>query len=233
MNDLYSIQRFGCGAVISHFTTGSEQAARGMGLDEQEKAALSRAVGIGAGAAGSSGLKLAEMPQTRFAICCLAQAFPSESIGNWSARRSAGYRPAETTANADLAALDFRGGEGVRRDPRPRSHNTFSREENFHIAHMNTLANLQCPQCLLAHCDDCREPDCPCLSGVPPKKEGGAVMDGASMKILTTMGLRILQLEDLIVRAAGLAPEDEADSAFLEVLREARRIIGKKKEGAV
>jgi hypothetical protein len=68
---------------------------------------------------------------------------------------------------------------------------------------------------------------------VPPKKEGGAVMDGASMKILTTMGLRICELENLIVRAAGLAPEDEADSAFLEVLREARRIIGKKKEGAV
>jgi hypothetical protein len=112
MNDLYSIERFGCGAVISHFTAGSEQAARGKGLDEQEKAALSRAVGIGAGAAGSSGLKLAEMPQTRFAICCSALASPSESLGNQSARRFAGYRPAETTAHADLAALDFRGGGG-------------------------------------------------------------------------------------------------------------------------
>lgn len=233
MNDLYSIQRFRCGAVSSHFTTGSEQAARGMGLGEREKAALARAVGIGAGVTESSGLKLAEMPQTRFAICCLAQDSPSESLGNQPARRSAGFRPAETTAAADLAALDFRGGEGVRRDPRPRSLNTFSREENFHIAHMNTPSNLQCPQCLLAHCDDCHEPDCPCLSGVPPKKEGGAVMDGASMKILTTMGLRICELENLIVRAAGLGQTDEADSAFLEVMREARRIVGKKKEAAL
>lgn len=56
-------------------------------------------------------------------------------------------------------------------------------------------------------------------------------MDGASMKLLTTMGLRILALEDLIVRAAGLMPEE--DSAFLEVLREARRILGKKKGAAV
>lgn len=55
-------------------------------------------------------------------------------------------------------------------------------------------------------------------------------MDGASMKILTTMGLRILELENLIVRAAGLVPGDEEDSVFLEVLREARRIVGKKKE---
>lgn len=66
-----------------------------------------------------------------------------------------------------------------------------------------------------------------------PKKEGGAAcMDGASMKILTTMGLRILELENLIVRAAGLVPGAEEDSVFLEVLREARRIVGKKKEGA-
>lgn len=98
---------------------------------------------------------------------------------------------------------------------------------------MNDM-HTQCPQCLLANSIDCREPDCPCLSGVPPKKEGGAAcMDGASMKLLTTMGLRILALEDLIVRAAGLMPGAEEDSAFLEVLREARRILGKKKGAAV
>ena len=122
---------------------------------------------------------------------------------------------------------------------------------------MNDM-HTQCPQCLLANSIDCQEPDCPCLSGVPPKKEGGAAcmdgasmklmleradkirilrgaacMDGASMKLLTTMGLRILALEDLIVRAAGLMPGAEEDSAFLEVLREARRILGKKKGAAV
>lgn len=53
------------------------------------------------------------------------------------------------------------------------------------------------------------------------------------MKLLTTMGLRILELENLIVRAAGLVPGAEEDSVFLEVLREGRRIVGKKKEGAV
>lgn len=96
---------------------------------------------------------------------------------------------------------------------------------------MNDM-HTQCPQCLLANSIDCQEPDCPCLSGVPPKKEGGAAcMDGASMKLLTTMGLRILALEDLIVRAAGLMPGAEEDSAFLDVLREARRILGKKKGG--
>lgn len=58
---------------------------------------------------------------------------------------------------------------------------------------------------------------------------GAACMDGASMKLLTTMGLRILALE----RAAGLMPGAEEDSAFLEVLREARRILGKKKGAAV
>jgi len=57
-------------------------------------------------------------------------------------------------------------------------------------------------------------------------------MDGASMKLLTTMGLRILALEDLIVRAAGLMPGAEED-CFLEVLHEARRILGKKKGAAV
>lgn len=62
---------------------------------------------------------------------------------------------------------------------------------------------------------------------------GAACMDGASMKLLTTMGLRILALEDLIVRAAGLMPGAEEDSAFLDVLREARRILGKKKGAAV
>ncbi len=54
-------------------------------------------------------------------------------------------------------------------------------------------------------------------------------MDGASMKILTTMGLRILELEDLIVRAADMESDD---SVHLDVLREARRILGKKKEAA-
>jgi hypothetical protein len=63
-----------------------------------------------------------------------------------------------------------------------------------------------------------------------PKKEGSAAcMDGASMKILTTMGLRILELEDLIVRAADM---ESYDSVHLDVLREARRILGKKKEAA-
>lgn len=56
-------------------------------------------------------------------------------------------------------------------------------------------------------------------------------MDGASMKLLTTMGLRICELENLIVRAAGLMPGAEEDSAFLDVLREGRRIVGKKKAG--
>jgi len=96
---------------------------------------------------------------------------------------------------------------------------------------MNDMHNL-CPQCLLSHCIDCREADCPCLSGVPPKKEGGAAcMDGASMKILTTMGLRLCALEDLIVKAAGLGDAGE-DQGWLDLVIEARRIVGKKKEGA-
>lgn len=95
---------------------------------------------------------------------------------------------------------------------------------------MNDM-HTQCPQCLLANSIDCQEPDCPCLSGVPPKKEGGAAcMDGATMKLLTTMGLRILALEDLIVRAAGMVSDD---TAHLDVLREARRILGKKRGAAV
>lgn len=51
------------------------------------------------------------------------------------------------------------------------------------------------------------------------------------MEILMTFCLRICVLENLIVRAAGLGPGDEEGCAFLEVLREARRIVGKKKEG--
>lgn len=56
-------------------------------------------------------------------------------------------------------------------------------------------------------------------------------MDGAAMEILMTFCLLICVLENLIVRAAGLGPGDEEGCAFLEVLREARRIVGKKKEG--
>jgi hypothetical protein len=55
-------------------------------------------------------------------------------------------------------------------------------------------------------------------------------MDGSSMNLLTTMGLRILALEDLIVRAAGMVSDD---TAHLDVLREARRILGKKRGAAV
>lgn len=51
------------------------------------------------------------------------------------------------------------------------------------------------------------------------------------MEILMTFCLLICVLENLIVRAAGLGPGDEEGCAFLEVLREARRIVGKKKEG--
>ena len=133
------------------------------------------------------------------------------------------------------ARFNFGGGEGVAPALRPQFLHTSSPRENFPIASqpMNDM-HTQCPQCLLANSTDCREPDCSCLSGVPPKKEGGAAcMDGASMKLLTTMGLRILALEDLIVRAAGLMPGAEEDSAFLDVLREARRILGKKKGAAV
>jgi hypothetical protein len=124
------------------------------------------------------------------------------------------------------------GGEGVAPALRPRFYNTSGQEENFHIAtHPMNDMHTQCPQCLLANSIDCQEPDCPCLSGVPPKKEGGAAcMDGASMKLLTTMGLRILALEDLIVRAAGMVSDD---TAHLDVLREARRILGKKRGAAV
>lgn len=83
-----------------------------------------------------------------------------------------------------------------------------------------------CPQCLIDNCIDCHEPDCPGEAGMVPKKEGGAAcMDGASMKLLTTMGLRICELENLIVRAAGM----ESDCVD-DLMREARRIVGKKKE---
>lgn len=96
------------------------------------------------------------------------------------------------------------------------------------------MNEIHCPQCLIGNCSDCQEPGCPGPAGAVPKKEGGATCThDASMKLLTTMGLRILELENLIVRAAGLVPGAEEDSVFLEVLREGRRIVGKKKEGAV
>lgn len=95
--------------------------------------------------------------------------------------------------------------------------------------------SLQCPQCLLSHGIDCHEPDCPGPAGMVPKKErGAACMDGASMKILTTMGLRICALEDLVVRAgnyfAGHAPGGAGVRS--DVQAEALRILGKKKEAA-
>lgn len=97
---------------------------------------------------------------------------------------------------------------------------------------MSTTPDLQCPQCLMGTCIDCQEPGCPGPAGMVPKKEGGAAcMDGAAMEILMTFCLLICVLENLIVRAAGLGPGDEEGCAFLEVLREARRIVGKKKEG--
>ena len=68
------------------------------------------------------------------------------------------------------------------------------------------------------------------------KKEGGAAcMDGASMKILTTMGLRICELEKLIVRGGNYfaGHESGATGVKSDIMREAGRITGKKKEGAV
>ena len=57
-------------------------------------------------------------------------------------------------------------------------------------------------------------------------------MDGASMKILTTMGLRICALEKLVVRAGNYfaGHESGATGVKSDVMREAGRILGKKKE---
>jgi hypothetical protein len=99
---------------------------------------------------------------------------------------------------------------------------------------MNDL-HLLCPQCMLPNAIDCQEKECPCQSEATPKKEGGAevaCMDGPAMKLFTTMGLRICYLEDLIVRAAGCEPASEEDQGYLDMLREALRILGKKKKGA-
>ena len=98
---------------------------------------------------------------------------------------------------------------------------------------MNDMHN-QCPQCLLSNCIDCHEPDCPGEAGMVPKKErGAAVMDSASMKILTTMGLRICLLEKLIVRAGNYFAGHESGGTGVksDIMREAGRILGKKKEG--
>jgi hypothetical protein len=59
---------------------------------------------------------------------------------------------------------------------------------------------------------------------VPPKKEGAAEMNGPAMKLFTTMGLRICELENLVVKAAG-------GDCWQELANEALRILGKKKEG--
>lgn len=84
-------------------------------------------------------------------------------------------------------------------------------------------------------CIDCQEPGCPGPAGMVPKKEGGRGVHGwrgdGNPHDLLPAHLRICVLENLIVRAAGLGPGDEEGCAFLEVLREARRIVGKKKEG--
>lgn len=73
----------------------------------------------------------------------------------------------------------------------------------------------------------------PCRDGAK-KRRGRGVHgwrgDGNPHDLLPAH-LRICVLENLIVRAAGLGPGDEEGCAFLEVLREARRIVGKKKEG--
>lgn len=60
-------------------------------------------------------------------------------------------------------------------------------------------------------------------------------MDGASMKILTTMGLRICELEALVVRAGNYFAGTESGATGVQddVMREAIRINGKKKGGAV
>jgi len=101
---------------------------------------------------------------------------------------------------------------------------------------MNDIHN-QCPQCLMGHTMGCDEIDCPGEAGMVPKKEGGAAcMDGASMKILTTMGLRICALEKLVVRAGNYfaGHESGATGVKSDVMDEAGRILGTKKErGAV
>ena len=83
----------------------------------------------------------------------------------------------------------------------------------------------------MGHTMGCDEIDCPGESGMVPKKEGGAaVMNGASMKMLTTMGLRICELETLVVRAGDYFAGQKSEALRYDVMVEASRIQGSKKE---
>jgi len=70
---------------------------------------------------------------------------------------------------------------------------------------------------------------------VPKKEAGAACMDGASMKILTTMGLRICALEQLVLRAGNFFAGTESGGTGVkaDVMAEAGRIAGKKRGAAV
>lgn len=212
-----------------HSSTRDARAVPVMGFTTGKKSALSRTVGA-AMQAGSSGADLGGMVVNRFVICCLSSALLGKSRGIVAARLFAGCRSLAGGAGAGLGlAVLTEGGEGVAGAARPLLPNPFDGEENFHIAQptMNDLHNL-CPQCMLPNDIDCQESGC-------PKKEGGAevaCMDGPAMKMFTQMGLRICYLENLIVRAAGCEPDDQEDKGYLEMLREALRILGKKKKGS-